>query len=152
MNDRRWEIAKNEYSHKLFQPLGVKILIRVIFEYQRNFRASPERVTTRISVHLKRAFLRVGAEYVLDRIRVLVCLWWDGRYVDTVRDQETRVETKTECTNEIASAGCVCAALCLLQELGRARLRECSLREPPLVYKPRADINLTYQVRRELFG
>ena len=41
---------------------------------------------------------------MLDRVRVLLGLWWQRGNLDTVGDQEATVETESECADEVAVA------------------------------------------------
>jgi hypothetical protein len=94
---RECGMLRDEVLNALF----FEVLDGIVLQEKRNLGTTLESIAAGIRVDLKRRFIGVAGEDVLDRVGVLGSGRRERRDVDLIRDEERTVETKTECTNEI---------------------------------------------------
>jgi hypothetical protein len=64
---------------------------------------------------------------MLNRFRILRGLWWQRSDFNPIGNQETTVETETECTNQVAVCASRLVAFNVLDEVRGSGFREGSL-------------------------
>lgn len=72
--------------------MGIKVLQGVLFQNKGDLRSTSQSIAARVRVYLERAVLCRRAEYVLNRVGILLGFGTNRRHIYVIGDQET-VET-----------------------------------------------------------
>ena len=99
----------------------------VRFQEQCNLCASAKSVASRVRIDFERALIGGGGKDVLNRVGILRGLGWQRSDFDPICNQETTVETETECTNQIAVCASRLVTLNIFDEFRGPRFREGAL-------------------------
>ena len=91
--------------------MSIQVILSILLENECDFgTVATESVSARIRVNLERTLLGRGAKDMLHWIWIFCRLRRERGNVDTVRDEETRVEPKSERSNEVTGSCPVGAA------------------------------------------